>query len=285
MVRNAQPPLLGDRGFAIDALAIAIVSVAVCLGAQRLAWMSALVPAVIVLRTVALTGLKRDERLLSPGWDLALVLVLAAIGGFNDHSSVCRHRIYDYTVPAYFPELSTIPLWMLLYWGLILRFVISLTRWRRLEPSPPTDEVHLGGRVLRSVGLKLAIQLGIVLVTRQLIYRLYDHPLWSWLPFALGLAAYFALLRPKANERRLALLFGVGGPLVEVLYIQVGGLHRYALGWLGGVPLWIALWWVLGMLIVGDLAGRALAASASRARASSARNAIDSTVAPPNTQP
>ncbi|MCC6524310.1 MAG: hypothetical protein IT373_16750, partial [Polyangiaceae bacterium] len=36
-------------------------------------------------------------------------------------------------------------------------------------------------------------------------------------------------------------------------------LHRYALGWLGGVPVWILLWWVLGMLLVADFGARLFA--------------------------
>lgn len=48
------------------------------------------------------------------------------------------------------------------------------------------------------------------------------------------------------------------GAIVEVAYIQGGGLHRYHLGWIGGVPLWIALWWPLAVLVWGDLARRLL---------------------------
>jgi hypothetical protein len=96
----------------------------------------------------------------------------------------------------------------------------------------------------------------LALLTRQTIYRSYDDPIWSWLPFALALAAAWIVLRP--DRRRLGLLLGVGvaGPMVEVLYIQVGHLHRYRLGWLAGVPLWIVLWWVLAVLILEQLLAR-----------------------------
>ena len=54
-------------------------------------------------------------------------------------------------------------------------------------------------------------------------------------------------------EPDLAGIIAIGGPAVEIAYIQLGGLHRYQLGWLGGVPMWIALWWVLAILIWDDL--------------------------------
>ncbi len=259
-------PLVGDRAFAIDALSIAVISAAIVWAADQLLLMTLLVPGVVLARVLAIARLPRQERTLSPAAELVTVVGLALVGGFNDHSSVVRHRIYDYAVPAYFPELSTIPLWMLLYWGLILRFVITLTRYHRMTPTVARDDIYLGRRPFRSARLKVAIQLGLVLTTRQLVYRFYDDPLLSWLPFAVGLGLYFLLFRPDAAERRLALLFASGGPLVEVLYIQLGGLHRYQLGWLGGVPLWIALWWVLAVLILRDLAARVLRRIAAASR-------------------
>jgi len=96
----------------------------------------------------------------------------------------------------------------------------------------------------------------LALGTRQTIYRFYDDPLWSWLPFAAALALYPLLFGLTRHEARLAGLTLAVGPLVEVLYIQVGGLHRYPLGWIGGVPLWIALWWVLAVLLWRDLGSR-----------------------------
>lgn len=35
-------------------------------------------------------------------------------------------------------------------------------------------------------------------------------------------------------------------------------LHENALGWLAGVPLWIALWWGVGALAWEEVAGRLL---------------------------
>lgn len=257
-------PLAGDRAFAIDAFAILLTSVFIVLAAHRLAVMSAVVPAVIALRFVLVALLPRAERGLSLGREAALFAGLTVFGAFNDWNSVCHHRIYDYLVPADVPAISTIPTWMLLYWGMILRFAVTLARWRRLAPPrEPRDEVWLGARARRSAALKLAIEIGLVVITRQAIYRLYGHPVLSWLPFALALALYALLFRPRIYEIRLALLFLLGGPVVEVAYITVG-LHRYALGWLGGVPLWIALWWVLAMMVMQDVASRVLARLAAR---------------------
>jgi len=109
---------------------------------------------------------------------------------------------------------------------------------------------------VESAPLKVALELALVLATRQTIYRLYLDPVFSWLPFLLALAVFAALFRPDRHDGKLLLIFLAGGPLIEVLYIQVGALHAYHLGWLGGVPLWIALWWLLIVLIWKDLAFR-----------------------------
>ena len=55
------------------------------------------------------------------------------------------------------------------------------------------------------------------------------------------------------RERRLAAIAAVAGPLAEIVLIRLGHVHHYALGWLAGVPRWIALWWVLATLIWGEL--------------------------------
>ena len=250
---------VGPRALAVELTALATVSVAICLASHRLALMSVLVPLVLAARMVCWRRLPRGERGgLSHGAELALFGLCTVLGAFNDWNSVVHHRIYDYGVPHAFPGFSTIPLWMLAYWGLILRAVATLARYRGIAPAPtPRNLVRLTQRLTwRSPALKVALQLALVLATRQLIYRNYLHPLWSWLPFAAALALYALLFRPRRSEGLLAGLFVAGGPLVEVLYIQLAGLHRYHLGWLGGVPLWIALWWVLAVLIWGDLSLR-----------------------------
>ncbi len=237
-----------DRAFLVDAGTIVAGSVAICLASDQLALMTALVPALLVVRFLLWRG--------PLGPELLFFGVCLALGAFNDWNSVVRHRIYDYAVPVYWPELTTIPVWMLLFWGMILRFFATLAGWERLEPGEVRDEVYLGRRVVRSPWLKVGVLLGIIAVTRQLIYRNFDDPILSWLPFAAALLVYAVLLRPDRHDRRLVVIFLLGGPAVEVLYIQVAGLHQYSLGWLGGVPLWIALWWVLAVLVWKDLAGR-----------------------------
>ena len=83
----------------------------------------------------------------------------------------------------------------------------------------------------------------------------------------MAIGVWLLLFRLTRHDAKLLALFAVGGPGIEILYIQVGGLHRYDLGWLGGVPLWIALWWLLAVLVGKDLSARLLrllGASASR---------------------
>jgi len=93
-------------------------------------------------------------------------------------------------------------------------------------------------------------------VTRQSIYVHYLDPVRSWLPFLIAIGLYLVLLSPTRHDAKLLAVFFVAGPASEILYIQVGGLHRYHLGWLGGAPLWIVLWWMLAILIWKDLALR-----------------------------
>lgn len=263
---SSRPPVptVGDRGFLIDAAAIAVVSAAISLVSSALGFMTVLVPAVIAVRTFAWSRLAPGERGgATVRGELVLLALCTALGGFNDWNTVIGHGVYDYTVPCYFPEVSTIPLWMLLFWGLILRFLITLFRWRRLAPTPrASDRIYFGGRWRDSAGAKLAIELVLVAITRQAIYRTATDPVWSWLPFALALLLYLILFPPDRHDRRLLALFAIGGPLIEILYIQVGHLHRYQLGWIGGVPLWIALWWILAALIWKDVSARLQAALA-----------------------
>lgn len=254
---GGQDEIVDDRAFALDAAAIAVVSVAICTVAHHLAFMSALVAGVVMARFVLFRGPRLGE--------LAFFALCTALGAFNDWSSVTRHHIYAYTVPVYFASVSALPLWMLLYWGLILRFLATLFRWRRLGLGAPPDTLYLGRRVTTSAPLRVLVLVALVVATRQTIYRSFADPLWSWLPFAIALGFALLLLRP--DRRRLAVLgaFVVLGPLVEVAYIDVGGLDRYALGWFGGVPLWIVLWWGLAALVWEDISGRLLRRFPARA--------------------
>lgn len=240
---------------AIDAAVIGLVSAAICLASQRWLLMTILVPAVLVVRLVLLAALARRFSVNLKA-ELLFFAICTLLGAFNDWNSVVNHRIYDYTVP-HRVAFSTIPIWMLLFWGMILRFIARLARWGSLGP-PGTSEDRLGlGRFhLRSAGLRVIAMLGLVLATRQAIYRLYLDPIWSWVPFLVALLIYLACFWPTRHDLKLLGLFMVGGPVIEVLYIQVGGLHRYHLGWIAGVPVWIALWWLVIVLIWKDLAFR-----------------------------
>jgi hypothetical protein len=259
----ADTPTVDDRAFAIDAAVIGLVSLAIALWSQELALMTLLVPALLMGRFVLWSRCPEQSRGHGARTEGLLCSLCLAFGAFNDWSSVVRHQIYDYQVPHYFPELSTIPIWMLLYWGMILRFFVSLCRWRRLVPPLRPDD-RLRGLSGDRPWLKLGVQVALVMSTRQAIYRLYDDPWWSWLPFAFAIGTWLLLFRPSRHDAKLLALFAVGGPGIEILYIQVGGLHQYALGWLGGVPLWIALWWLLAVLVGQDLSARLLRVASAR---------------------
>lgn len=253
-----------DRAFAIDCAAVVTVGAAICAASHALTAMTLLVPAVVALRFVAWVRLPAHERGIALSGEAAFFTLCLVLGAGNDWNSVVRHRIYDYAVPHEFPGASGIPLWMLLYWGMLLRFVATLCRWERLIPPPvPADGVTLGTRTVSSPWIKVAGELVLVVATRQMIYAHYANPLMSWLPFAAALAVYAAVFRLTRHDRLLLLLAASVGPAVEVLFIQVGGLHRYHLGWLGGVPLWIVLWWMLAVLVWNDLTARLLAALAA----------------------
>ncbi len=255
------PATVGDREVAVGAVGIAVVSAGICLASDNLAFMSLLVPIVVLARFAARRVLRLDVR--HPWRDGWLVLACTVVGGFNDWNTVVRHGVYRYSVPHAWPEVSTIPLWMLLYWGLILRFLLTIFRWDRIS--------FTGDRVAYPrPRLRVAVELFLVLATRQAIFRWHDDPVWSWVPFAVALAVYIGLFGLGRAERIVVVLMGVAGPLVEGLYIGVGGLHKYDLGILFGVPAWIILWWILAALVLRDLSLRAWAlADRSRPEASS----------------
>lgn len=254
---------VGDLPFLADLGAILVVSVAIVLRSDDLATMTAVVVGAAAGRAVLFALTPRAGRDTSIGLDLAFFAAATVLGAFNDWMSVTVRGVYAYRVPTDL-AWSDLPAWMLLYWGLILHFVATLFRWRRLGLPPPRDDLSLGRRVLGGAGARVAAMLALVLATRQAIYRTWSDPVASWLPFAAALALGLLLLRP--DRRRLALLgvFAVGGPAVESLYIRAGHLHEYAHGILGGVPVWIALWWVLAAWFWSELSERALRALSSR---------------------
>jgi hypothetical protein len=240
----------------VDAATVGVVSVAIAAAAHQLAFMSVIVPVVLAARFAAWARLPRSERDGSLVEELPFFALCTLLGAFNDWSSVVRHGVYDYTVPSDV-AFSTIPLWMLLFWGMILRLMATVTRARALGATGvPDDSVRLGIATRRSAALRVGVMLALVVATRQLIYRHHDDPVLSWLPFAVALAVAAWCLRPTGHDVKLMALVAVVGPAIEILYIQVGQLHFYRLGWLAGVPLWIALWWVLAVVIWKDLSLR-----------------------------
>lgn len=254
---NRVLPVVGDGAMAVDFAAVASVSLAIVTVADRLVFMTAWVAVVIAARLWAWRRWAMRDWGFGLGVEIAFLAGCALVGGFNDWNTVVRHGVYDYSAPAFFPALTTIPEWMLVFWGLILRSLVTLFRWRRM--SPPAAPQNASVFAANNAGLRVGLEFAIIAATRQAVYRWYADPIWSWLPFAAAAVAYVVFLKPRTYELRLGLLFAVAGPLIEAAYIHGGGLHVYRLGWILGVPLWIALWWVLAVLIWSDLAGRVLA--------------------------
>jgi len=227
---------VSGRALFIDGAAVLLVGLAVVLFGERAGLMWTLLGMVIVARFFFWARL--PER---TSWrvELAFFVICTLIGAFNDFNTVVRHGVYGYELPAELPSLSTIPLWMLVYWGLIVRFVFTLTRYRA-----PAREERRGKLIVMAVAL---------IATRQCIYVFYEDPVLSWLPFAIALLAWPFLVRTDRHDWTLAIVALTVGPLAEALLIGLGGLHHYELGWVGGVPLWIVLWWVLATWIWKDL--------------------------------
>jgi len=252
-------PATSAAELAVDGVAIVVVSVGICVAAQNLVAMTVLVPVVWVVRTLAWLRVRpaSAHRLAA---EILFSSMCTVFGGFNDWNSVDGHHIYDYSVPTDLAGVSSLPVWMLLYWGLILRFLATLVLAAGLGSDPlPRNEVHLGLYTSTRAWVKIGAQLALVVATRQAIYRTYLDPVLSWLPFLVAALVHFALFGWDHRDRRLVALALTIGPLIEILYIQVGGLHHYHLGWLGGVPVWIILWWAVAVLIWRDLAPRLLA--------------------------
>lgn len=251
---------IGHRAFALDAATIALCSAVIAAAAQQLGFMTVVVPAVMAGRMLLWALLPRAEHEHGLGRELLLMAVLTVLGGFNDFNSVVRHRVYDYTVPSDL-SWSMIPAWMLLYWGMIVRFMVSVVRWRLWNPpARPSDLLRVPGTSwqLSRPWLKAGFLLMLVVLTRQAIYRWYLDPILSWLPFALALGLHLLLVPWGGRQVKMLALTALLGPLAEVLYIQLGQLHWYHLGWIGGVPLWICLWWLLAVLVLDDLVPRVL---------------------------
>jgi hypothetical protein len=256
---GAPPAARGD--LSLDAGSVAVVSAAIVLASGRPALMTGVVVAVLGVRM--LLWARRHGGGAELARESVLVAIATLLGAANDYNTVVRHGVYDYTVPPLSGE-GGVPIWMLLYWGLILRAMATLASFEGLGPVVRRDAVRLPGGPVRSPGLKVGLELLLVLLTRQLVYRLHGDPWLSWLPFLGALLAYAWLFGIDRHDAALLGVMALVGPGVEVLYIRLGHLHRYDLGWLGGVPLWIALWWLLGILVWKDLSMRLRGSLATR---------------------
>lgn len=226
----------------LDAILVGLVSIVACATRSDLKTMTLLV-AVAWAGRLCFSALapRRGERLA----ETALFLGATLLGGFNDFNTVVIHGVYRYRVAVFSPDTGSIPLWMLLFWGLILRFSAGLA-WSFAGMR------EAGGRP----AARLLFLLSLVAVTRLSIFRYSRDPVASWAPFAAASVAYFAVLRPaRAHYVLFAGVLAIG-TAVEVLFIRAARMHEYDLGLVGGVPLWISLWWGLGVLIWQEIAAR-----------------------------
>lgn len=240
----------------VDGPPLAAIAIAILLAAERPGAMGLVVLSALAVRFAlgrALLGWRGRALATEALFFAACTLV----GGFNDYNTVVLRGVYAYTVPAELPAVSTIPLWMLLTWGFVLRFVTTLAGWRRLGGGHVTDDVRLLGR-RRSVPARLAVMAALVLATRLVTFTYATHVWLSFVPYLLALAVAAVVLVPSRREARLVALALIIGPIVEALFIRIGRLHHYELGWLFGVPLWIVLWWALGAWLWGDVSNRLL---------------------------
>ncbi|MBI2069630.1 MAG: hypothetical protein HYT79_03430 [Elusimicrobia bacterium] len=236
---------LNAAGVLIDAGAVAIVGIAVLACADRPVFMLFLVSAVFGLRFFLWRLWVRRNKSHSMAAEIVFVACCAAIGAFNDWNSVDGHGVYHYRAALLFPWISTIPFWMLLYWGLILRFLASLLNVRKFFLTGPTQ----GGGLFK----RAAFAGILVLLTRQAIYRFYADPWMSWLPFAAALLGALTFYRPGPLKIVILSVMTAMAVGTEILFIQTAGLHEYYLGVIGGAPVWIMLWWFLAFIVWGDL--------------------------------
>lgn len=242
--------------FIIDLMVIVIISVSISLTSHHLLWMTIFVPAILFLRLVVLASLKQKEDVHLKG-ELLFFFICILIGAFNDWNSVCNKQIYDYTVPVYFPEIFCIPIWMLIYWGMILRFITRMARWTGISKEIElSNKVGIGKYYIANPYVKIGLELVLVLGTRQTIYYFYLDPYWSWIPFLVAVLLFLIVFYPSKGDYLLIVIFLIGGPAIEILYIKAGNLHQYHMGWVWGIPLWLILWWVLSVLIWKDISLR-----------------------------
>lgn len=236
-----------NNAFYLDLLVMIIVSILIAFKAQDLLFMTITIPSILMIRLFFVVSFNRSQ---ASDQLIFIYLVATIIGAFNDYNSVVIKKIYSYTVPVYFESLSSIPIWMLLFWGMILQFILSL----KVFLQSYFDELNCNSNTFSIPALlrKFIIQAGILLSTRQCIYLFFMDPFWSWFPFAVALTIYTVFYIRKKSEVCLLLFAIIIGPMIEAIFITIGKLHFYHLGIFFGVPFWIILWWPLAALIWSD---------------------------------
>ena len=240
-----------DVFFYTDLASFIVASILICLFSHRLILMTVLIPLLMILRTYYVTLRFNKEETIQ---EIIFLSICIVIGGFNDWNSVCNKNIYSYGVPTFFPKITTIPLWMLFYWGLILRLITSLAFWSKIETQNTySNKVRFFGD---NAWFKVLFQLLLVFITRQLIYINYLDPFLSWIFFAIAFVVYLIFIPLKKADILLLTSFAIGGPITEVLYIKIGNLHHYHHGVFFGVPIWIILWWIISVLLWKDISCR-----------------------------
>lgn len=240
---------------AIDFITILIISLAICLASHELVFMSFFVPLVILMRFVLIDRMVNKTEI-NIKTEIPFFILITLLGAFNDWNSVSNKKIYDYTVPHYF-EFSSIPMWMLIYWGMILRAIYSFSKWSFLKPQAKLNNIiGLKKYQITNPGLKIISELMLVFITRQFIYKYYLDPILSWIPFVIALIIWLLFFKVNRHDIKLLFVFLLVGPLVEIIYIKIGHLHYYHLGLIYGVPVWIIIWWLIIVLIWKDLAPR-----------------------------
>ena len=225
------------RPLFIDLAVNGLICVLIILFSQQLFVMTLSVASIIILRKFAFYKLVPGCNMKH---EILFFTICTVIGSFNDWNSVEVRKIYNYTVPTLYPQLSTIPFWMFLFWGVILKTVSELS-------------VFLKKSEINSSGRSVLLLLGLVVCTRLCIYSFYMRDTLSWLSFLIALITYFAVFGFNKTKILMAILISIIGTSVESILINFGKLHYYHLGVLAGVPIWIALWWSLIALIWIDV--------------------------------
>lgn len=238
-----------------DFIAVIVISALILLSVDNEMIMSVVVASVVVWRNLIYPLIKKD----SLSSSLVFYIICVLLGGFNDWRSVDVKKIYEYHAPTSFPDFSSIPLWMYLYWGIILCLMSRLGRWNWGRSYVNSDELlPWFKKGLTSPVMKILGQLLLIFITRQTIYTNYLDPFYSWFPFVVAIVAYVIVFRVNVQDILFFFTAIILGTIVESAYITLANLHFYHLGIIYGVPVWITLWWGLSVLIWRDLSYRIL---------------------------